>query len=262
MTAEAAAVVGWLSMTPVKSLRIQEVSEVHLGPDGVEGDRRFLLSDSNGHLFNGKRMGALMQVIAESAPPHTALTLRFPDGEVVSGDVELGARTTVLAYRELRPVRAVLGPWSEALSAFADVDVRLVEPLAGGGGVDRYPGGGVTMLSAASVGALAGAAGVAAVDRRRFRMNIGLEGPQAFEEERWLGRVVAIGEATVRLNGNVGRCAVTTENPVTGVADLRTLHLLRDLRAGAPSTEPLPFGVGGEVVQPGRVRLGDAVRVL
>jgi uncharacterized protein YcbX len=262
VTPEAAAAVSWLSMAPVKSLRIQEVPEVHLGPDGVEGDRRFLLSDSNGHLFNGKRMGALMQVVAESAPPHTALTLRFPDGEVVSGDVQLGARTTVLAYRELRPVRAVLGPWSEALSAFADVDVRLVQPLAGGGGVDRYPGGGVTMLSTASVEALAEAAAVAAVDRRRFRMNIGLEGPQAFEEERWLGRVVAIGEATVRLSGNVGRCAVTTENPVTGVADLRTLHLLGDLRAGAPSTEPVPFGVWGEVVQPGRVRLGDAVQVL
>ena len=259
---QAGTAVGWLSMAPVKSLRIEEVSEVHLGPDGVEGDRRFLLSDSNGHLFNGKRMGTLMQVIAESAPPHTALTLRFPDGEVVGGDIELGARTTVLAYRELRPVRAVLGPWSDALSAFAAVEVRLVQPLDGGGGLDRYPGGGVTMLSAASVEALAGAAGVAAVDRRRFRMNIGLEGPAAFEEDRWLGRVVAIGEATVRVNGNVGRCAVTTENPVTGVADLRTLHLLGDLRAGAPSTEPLPFGVWGEVVQPGRVRLGDPVRVL
>lgn len=263
MTAQTAGItVGWLATAPVKSLRLAEVSELLLGSDGVAGDRRFLLSDANGHLLNGKRVGGLVQVIAEIMPPGTALSLRFPDGEIVGGEIQLGRLGTVLAYRELRPVREVLGPWSEALSEFAGLEVRLVEPVDSGGGVDRFPGGGVTILSTASVAALAGAAGVEHVDRRRFRMNIGLDGPRPFEEEEWVGRVVAIGETEVRLHGNVGRCAVTTQDPVSGVVNLPTLHLLGDLRRGVAATEPLPLGVWGEVNRAGRIRLGDGVTLL
>ena len=262
MSATAAMSVAWLSLAPVKSLRLHEVDELHLGLDGVEGDRQFLLSDGNGHLVNAKRVGALMQVVAERAASRTSLTLRFPDGEVVGGEVVLGPPSTVLAYGELRPVRAVVGPWSAALSSFVGFEVRLVAPVAAGGGVDRFPGGGATLLSVASVDALALAAQVPEVDRRRFRMNVGLDGAAAFEEDGWIGRVVAVGEASIRVKGNVGRCAVTTENPLTGIADLRTLHLLGNLRAGVAATEPLPFGVWGEVVGAGRVRVGDAVRVV
>jgi MOSC domain-containing protein len=255
--------VAWLSIAPVKALRVQEVAEIELDEHGARGDRRFVITDSRSHLFNGKSLGALVQVVAECAPPYTALTLRFPDGRIVSGDVDLGVPRTMVAYGAQRVVRPVIGPWSDALSAWAGTELRVVQPVKASDGVDRRRQGGVTLLSSGSVNALATAATLPRVDRRRFRMTIGVDGPTAFAEEAWIGHVVEIGDdASVRVSGNVGRCAVTTQDPTDGGVDLRTLHLLRDLREGVRSTEPLPFGVWGEVVTGGRVRVGDAVRLL
>ncbi len=248
-----------LAIAQVKGMRLQDLEEIQLDRSGARGDRRFLVTDGDGHLVNGKRLGALMQLVADCPAPYTELTVRFPDGAEVTGGVELGAPSTMLAYGHPRDVRPVLGPWSAALSAWAGTELRLVRAIDPSDGVDRQRGGGVTLLTTASVDSLAAAAGVESVDPRRFRMTIGVDGLAPFEEENLIGRVVDVGAAAVRITGNVGRCVVTTRDPRTGDSDLPTLHLLRDMRAGAPSTEPLPFGVWGEVVDTGRVRLGDAV---
>jgi uncharacterized protein YcbX len=99
------------------------------------------------------------------------------------------------------------------------------------------------------------------VDGRRFRMNFGIDGLREHEEDEWLGRRVRLGEAVVVPVGNVGRCAVTTQNPDTGAPDLDTLKALAAYRAGTEATEPLPFGVHAAVAHPGRVRVGDAVEL-
>ena len=70
-----------------------------------------------------------------------------------------------------------------------------------------------------------------------------------------------VGEAVVVPRGNVGRCAVTSYDPDTCERDLDTLRILRDYRARVLTTEPLPFGVWGEVAEPGRIALGDPVLV-
>ncbi len=54
---------------------------------------------------------------------------------------------------------------------------------------------------------------------------------------------------------------MTTQDPDTGAVTLDTLRVLRDYRGDVETEEPLPFGVWGEVVTPGRVRVGDAVLV-
>ncbi len=63
----------------------------------------------------------------------------------------------------------------------------------------------------------------------------------------------------MKLHGDVGRCVVTTQDPDTGERDLDTLRTLTGYRGEVETTERLPFGVWGEVVEPGTVRLGDAV---
>ena len=90
-------------------------------------------------------------------------------------------------------------------------------------------------------------------------MLFGVDGLAPHEEDGWLGRRVHVGSAVVEPRGNVGRCAVTTLDPDTGVSDLDTLRVLGAYRGEVPTTEPLPFGVWGEVVEPGRVRLRDSV---
>jgi uncharacterized protein YcbX len=127
-------------------------------------------------------------------------------------------------------------------------------------GVDRGRDGAATLLSLASLERLREQAGVAeAVDPRRFRMTFGVDGLAAHEEDTWIGRDVRVGDAVLRVSGYVGRCALTTRQPDTGVVDFKTLHLLQTYRGEIDSTEPLPFGVHARVLGPGRVRLGDAV---
>ena len=53
-----------------------------------------------------------------------------------------------------------------------------------------------------------------------------------------------VGDATVRFNGDVGRCVVTSREPETGAIDLPTLAALVRYRPKG-RTEPLPFGIYG-----------------
>ncbi|MFN8624324.1 MAG: MOSC domain-containing protein, partial [Chloroflexota bacterium] len=130
-----------------------------------------------------------------------------------------------------------------------------------GNGVDRADlGGSVSLATVASLAELAAVGGLdEPLDQRRFRMTIGIGGVRAWAEDAWLGHEVRVGGAVVRPEGNVGRCATTTQDPDTGTPDVDTLGLLSRLRGDVATTEPLPFGVWASVVTPGLVRLGDPV---
>jgi uncharacterized protein YcbX len=88
-----------------------------------------------------------------------------------------------------------------------------------------------------------------------------IDGVEAHEEDEWLGRQVQVGDAVLVLNGDVGRCVATTFDPDTGLPDFDTLNVLARYRREGRN-EPLPFGVYGAVVVPGRVRVGDSVQPL
>jgi uncharacterized protein YcbX len=154
----------------------------------------------------------------------------------------------------------VLGPWSDAVSELAGERLRLVEPSAPA--PDRGRNGAATLLATASLGALGSVLGVDAVDGRRFRMNFGVDGLEAHEEDTWIGRRVRVGDAVVIPHGNVGRCVITTQNPDTAISDLDTLKGLAAYRRELETTEPLPFGVHAAVAQSARVRVGDPVGLL
>jgi hypothetical protein len=85
-----------------------------------------------------------------------------------------------------------------------------------------------------------------------------IDGVGAHEEDEWIGMSVRVGEAVVKPLGDVGRCVVTTKNPDTGEHAFPTLDTLAGYRRDGVS-EPLPLGVYCDVVEPGRVRLGDSV---
>ena len=88
-----------------------------------------------------------------------------------------------------------------------------------------------------------------------------IDGVGAHEEDEWMGSEVRVGDATIAVNGDIGRCVVTSRNPDTGVTDLPTLVTLASYRREG-TTEPLPFGVYGSVVEQGTVRVGDIARPL
>ena len=93
----------------------------------------------------------------------------------------------------------------------------------------------MSIQSSAGLRSMAEAAGLdEPLDGRRFRMTFTVDGVEAHAEDGWLGRPVRIGEAVVRPGGNIGRCAVTTQDPDTGIRSLDTLQAAgRD--AGPPA---------------------------
>jgi hypothetical protein len=126
-----------------------------------------------------------------------------------------------------------------------DVDGSDVEPL--------------TLVSQASVDDLATRGGHEGdLDIRRFRMNLELEQTRPYEEDSWDGRLVAIGEAVVRIAGQVPRCRVTTRDPDTGERDFPTLKVITSYRPLIDGTG-IPFGMYARVETPGVARVGDAV---
>jgi uncharacterized protein YcbX len=250
-----------ISIAPVKALHVVNPDEVELGHAGVAGDRRFWLVDRDGRLANNKKRPALLRVHPAWDETTRQLVLSFPDGSEVAGVVEPGEPVEAEMYGLPHASRAVPGPWQEALSDHAGEPLTLL--WSESGAVDRGTGGGAaTLISRGSLERLGQEAGVAGpVDGRRFRMLFEIDGVEAHEEDEWFGRRVGIGDAVVAFVGDVGRCVVTKKNPDTGEHDLETLDTLAAYRREG-RTEPLPFGVHGAVVQPGRVRVGDPVRPL
>lgn len=251
----------WISFTPVKALALEHVEEIDLLEAGLRGDRRFFLIDERDRLVDNKGRRSPLQLVHSTYDDQSAeLTLRFADGREMIGPTERGEELTASFHTRPKPVRRVAGPWDQALSELAGEPVRLV--AAEHGATDRGRGGAATLLATASLEALAGQLGVEQVDGRRFRMNFGIEGLEPHAEDAWVGRRIAIGGAVVVAQGHVGRCAITTQNPDTGVADLDTLKALAAYRGDLEATEPLPFGVYAAVAAAGRVRVGDPVQPL
>jgi len=250
-----------ISIAPVKALGLVHPEEVQLDEHGVVGDRRFWLLDENDRLFNNKRNGPIVQVKPDWDEDTRELTLAFPDGSTVTGVVELGEAVEPILHRVLHPSRRVLGPWEAALSEYAGRRLQLL--WSNVRATDRGSrGGSVSLVSRASLERLRQEAGEEEpVDARRFRMLFELDGVGEHEEDEWLGARVQVGEATLQLNGDVGRCLATSRDPDTGAIDLDTLGVLAQYRREGRN-EPLPFGVYGEVAVPGRVKLGDIARVL
>jgi uncharacterized protein YcbX len=253
------ATVSTLSVTAVKGTRLRTVDSIELGPSGARGDRRFYVIDDRGRMVNGKVVVNLQTVIAEWDEDTRVLTLAFGDGDRATGVVDDGPTVTTTFFSQPRDVITPDGPWSEALSEHFSRPLRLARTHSA---VDRGRDGAVSLVSSASVSRLAEVAGCDAIDARRFRMLIEIDGLDAHVEDGWVGRQIRAGDAELLFHGHVGRCAVTTRDPDTAERDLPTLDLLRSYRSELATTEPLPFGIYGEVLRGGRVAIGDPVQPL
>ena len=248
-----------ISVSPVKGFGLSHPGEVELGPNGVVDNRRFFLVGPDGQRLRSSATPWPVRVRADYDAPKERLRIVLADGTAVEGDA-LGNGERIHSTSGTIDVRGrvVPGPWEAPLSRLAGRPVRLARADVTGAGMNAP----VTLVSDGSLRRLAREAGRPEVDARRFRMLFELEGCKPHEEDTWEGRRFGIGEAVVRVGGPVDRCAVTTRDPDTGERDLDTLRLLRDYRGRRQSDGAVLFGVYAAVVQPGRVRVGDAVRPL
>jgi uncharacterized protein YcbX len=250
-----------IAVTPVKSLALSHPEQASLRHEGLDSDRLFFLVDTADRVFSGSSHGPLVRVRPRYDPLADRLEMAFPDGTVVGGDAGLrGDPLECDFYGRRVAAHLIEGPWSDALSRFAGTTVRLARCDRAGDGTDVHH---VTVVSRASVEELARHAGHAGtLDPRRFRMNLELDGCAPHEEDSWSGRQVRVGEAVLRLLGEVPRCVVTTQDPATGLKDFDTLKVIARYRAPDGSRPRIPFGMYAEVEQPGAITVGDEVEPL
>jgi hypothetical protein len=246
-------IVSQLAIAPVKGMRLQRADQIQLGHHGVTGDREFLIVDDECQLLLTGRNPGLLRIEPRWEPARNLLALRFPDGGVVQDAPGPGTAAVTRTYdgREI-PGRMIRGPLSDALSGHLGRAVYLFKRAADHLGTDDRP---LTLMSEASLHALAAEFSGTAPDPRRFRMTITVTGADPWAEHGWSGQQVSIGDITLRVLAPVPRCVVTTRNPESGATDARILHALARLRG----KNDITFGVWCETILPGRIQVGDPV---
>jgi len=136
---------------------------------------------------------------------------------------------------------------------------RLPLRVVGDGVTPRYQdneAGQVTVHSRESLAAVAAAIGDPGLSERRFRSNIAVEGLEAWEEQRWVGRRVRIGRVNFDVVKPKVRCLATHANPETGERDVPILPTLVSAFAQQKPTFAVAMvtrGAGGQI------RVGDHV---
>lgn len=122
-------------------------------------------------------------------------------------------------------------------------------------GMTDSPFPSIAILNHASLAALGARLGKN-LAMERFRGNLWLEGLDPFAEFDLVGRDLSVGGARLMVRERITRCVATTVDPETGVSDADTLGAL------AAGWGHRDFGVYAEVLDGGRVAVGDAVAVL
>ena len=210
-----------------QGLALRQLDRCELTEAGIAGDRQFFLVDENDRLVNGKGLGVLQQIVPNYDEAAQLLTLAFPDGTSFSQELALDGTVDARFWNVGLPVRVVAGPG--AVRSPTSPAASFGSSARPGPAPDRMRGGAATLLGTGSLRAMA----------------------------RVVGRRVRVGEAVVVPQGNVGRCAVTMQNPDTGAPDLDTLKALAAYRNDVETTEPLPFGVHVAVAEAGTISLGE-----
>jgi ferredoxin-NADP reductase/uncharacterized protein YcbX len=118
-----------------------------------------------------------------------------------------------------------------------------------------HPDAEISLINEASVTNLQAHTSVE-LSSQRFRGNLMLKGLTAWEELEWLGRIVQVGDAQLRILRPIDRCKATSLNPGTAQADVNLPALL------ARHVGHVYCGVYAKVIRAGRIQLDDPVHVL
>ena len=254
---------------PLKSAAGVRCPELELDKFGVRDDRRWMVVDAAGGPLTQRELPRLARLHARATPEGLELSW--------SGDDD---RTTVIRPSADAP-RVAVTLWGDAVRlSLADdeasrwlagrlgVDARLawmpddverpVNPRYARPGdrtslTDGYP---LHIIGSGSMQELNGRL-ERPVRVERFRPNLYVEGPPAFDEDLWAE--IRIGDSVLRVVKPCPRCAVTTVDPATGrrgKEPLRTLSTYREREGG------VMFGQNALHDGSGTLRVGDPVEVL
>jgi uncharacterized protein YcbX len=241
---------------PVKGFSAESLEEVTLSPgECLPHDRVFAFAqpdsgfDPAAPAWLRKTSFACLMANAAIARLHTAydpatgqLAMRAPDGEALVADLgtEAGRAaaealvTRILGEEARGPLRLVRAPRHN----FTDI-----------------PQKSVSIISLRSLAALERAHGMT-LDPLRFRANIYVSGGAEWADFDLMGHEIQLGTARLRVWKRIVRCPATEVNPETAERDASPPKVLRTHFGHAD------LGVQAEVLEAGRVAVGDGLEVL
>ena len=226
-----------LARYPVKSMRGEALSQAALTFQGIPEDRRYAFvqtaSRSEFPWLTARQYAQLLRytpVIEREASGENVVAVTTPEGQKWPVQSE-----------ELR----------REIAARSGRDLFLLRQDRG-----SYDAAPISIISRQTVARIAEESGTEE-NFRRFRPNIVLdltEG-EAFEELKWVGQVLRVGDtARVAITEADHRCVIVTLDPETTEADARVLH-------SVTHNHERCAGIYGTVITAGEVRVGDTVAI-
>jgi uncharacterized protein len=219
---------------PVKSMASESLDAIDVGWNGFAGDRRWAF------VRGGMERSGFPWLTIRERPEMWHYHPHFSD----ANDPEKSATM----------VRTPAG------KEYDVVDPLLADELGHGARVikqgrgifDTMP---LSLITTQTIAALSDSVGTH-LEARRFRPNIlieSLDGGDA-PEDSWVGDVLRIGGMTMRVDKRDKRCVLINVDPVTTAKDPAILRTVAQERQSC-------LGVYGNVVEPGRVSIGDTVTI-
>jgi uncharacterized protein YcbX len=268
-----AGTLGSLHRYPIKSMMGEELNSVQVTPRGLFGDRAYALADSDTHRVvsakNPKKWPGLFNFRATYVMPPETLSeagitpvrVTLPDGKFATTSSDdfastmsatLGRAVTLMTAA---PASAQLEEYWPDMDGLAHRDAVTDEALPAGTFFDLAV---LHVLTTATLDTYRKLYPDGRFEPRRFRPNIIINTPgqSGFIENDWIGKTIAIGpEVKIQITCPCPRCVMTT---------LAQGDLPKDpgILKTAAKHNNVHIGAYASVMQPGLVRIGDAVSIV
>jgi uncharacterized protein len=258
-----------LYIHPLKSGRSVPVREISLDERGPVGDRRWMLVDSTSLMISQRDLPRMALIGAENGAQE--LICSAPDMPPLHAPIPRHGETERISARvwddtvEVQLATATAHSW---FTQFLGADCRLVyQPddtfrqvnriyAAKGVGVSLADGFPLLLIGQGSLDDLNRRL-ERPVEMRRFRPNLVVNGPEAFEEDTW--KEIRVGKIEFHMAKPCARCSIPTVDPDTGEfmgEPMRTLARFR--RRG----HDIFFGWNIVPRSLGTIRVGDPVEIV
>ncbi len=258
---------------PVKSMLGEELNAAEVTKRGLLGDRAYALVDSaDGKVASAKNPRKWPQMFdcraTFSDVPRTGIQvppvrITLPDGTLLDSDqLDIDRILSSVVHREVK----LKGAFPEMRTATAEEYWPDIEGLDHRDTVTDFglPEGTffdcavVHVLTTATLDRLRSLYPEGRFEVRRFRPNLVIEsasGDRDFVENAWIGHQLAIGDAVrLSITGPCQRCVMTTLPQSDLPKDIGVLRT-------AAQHNRASVGVYASVVQGGKIRRGDSVRL-
>jgi uncharacterized protein YcbX len=259
------------------------LERAYLGARGSPGERGWaVFDDVRGGVTGAKRIPVLRAgkprylaepVEGEASPP---VEITLPTGAVVHSEdasreltawlgkpvslvgldgTDVAAPRLVMSTEPVEFQRAAMGLIEgEPDADMSKLPAERITALRRGNFFDALP---IHLITRASIRTLERLAPDILWDLRRFRMNLLVDGEIEgdYPELSWVGRLVRVGDAVLKVDMECPRCAMVTQAVDEVPHDPRVMRtLVRETHHAA--------GIYAFVAEPGDVRVGDPVEVL